>query len=64
MNLIWMRRDLASARRAITFLIALLVGSMLANLILAVFAVRIASRERVVVVLPIIHRRFGSSPTG
>ena len=58
MNLIWMRRDLASARRAITFLVALFVGSMLVNLILAALAVRLAGHERVVVVPPTIHKTF------
>ena len=58
MNLAWMRRDLASARRAMTFLIALLVGSLLVNLILAALAVHLSSRERVVLVPPTIHKSF------
>jgi conjugal transfer pilus assembly protein TraE len=58
MKLAWMRQDLASVRRATTFLIVLLVGSMLANLILAVVAVRLSGHERVVVVPPAIHKTF------
>ncbi len=49
MKLAWMREDIASARRATTFLVVLLVGSMLLNLVLAVFAMRLAGHERVVV---------------
>jgi len=58
MKLMWMREDLASARRAFTFLLALLLGSMLTNLILAGFAFRMSSRERIVVVPPSIHKTF------
>ena len=58
MKLAWMREDLASARRAFTFLLALLLGSMLTNLILAAFAFRISSHERVVVVPPTVHKTF------
>ena len=58
MKLAWMRDDLASARRAFTFLLALLLGSMLTNLILGAFAFRMSSRERVVVVPPTIHKTF------
>ncbi len=58
MKLAWMREDLASARRATTFLVVLLVGSMLVNLILAMFAVRLARHERVVVVPPTINKTF------
>lgn len=58
MNLAWMRADIASVRRATTFLVVLLVGSMLVNLVLAVFAVRLAGHERVVVVPPTIHKTF------
>jgi conjugal transfer pilus assembly protein TraE len=58
MKLAWMRQDLASVRRATTFLIVLLVGSMLVNLILAVVAVRLSGHERVVVVPPAIHKTF------
>ncbi len=58
MKLMWMREDLASARRASTFLLALLLGSMLTNLILAGFAFRMSSRERIVVVPPTIHKTF------
>lgn len=58
MKLAWMRADIASARRATTFLVVLLVGSMLVNLVLAVFAVRLAGHERVVLVPPTIHKTF------
>jgi conjugal transfer pilus assembly protein TraE len=58
MKLAWMREDLASARRAFTFLLALLLGSMLTNLILAAFAFRMSSHERVVVVPPTVHKTF------
>lgn len=58
MKLAWMREDLASARRAFTLLLALLVGSMLTNLVLGVFALRMSGRERVVVVPPTIHKTF------
>lgn len=58
MKLAWMREDLASARRATTFLVVLLASSMLVNLILAVFAVRLAGHERVVVVPPTINKTF------
>ena len=58
MKLAWMREDLASVRRATTFLVVLLAGSMLVNLVLAVFAGRLAGRERVVVVPPAINKTF------
>jgi conjugal transfer pilus assembly protein TraE len=58
MKLAWMREDLASARRATTFLIVLLGGSMLVNLALGILAARLAGRERVVVVPPTIHKTF------
>ena len=58
MKLMWMREDLASARRAFTFLLALLLGSMLTNLILAGFAFRMSGRERIVVVPPTVHKTF------
>ena len=58
MKLAWMHEDIASARRATTFLVVLLVGSMLVNLVLAVFAVRLSGHERVVVVPPTIHKTF------
>lgn len=58
MKLAWLREDIASARRATTFLVVLLVGSMLVNLVLAVFAVRLAGHERVVVVPPTINKTF------
>ena len=58
MKLAWMREDLASARRATTLLVVLLVGSMLVNLALGILAARLAGRERVVVVPPTIHKTF------
>ena len=58
MKLAWMREDVASARRATMFLVVLLVGSMLVNLVLAVFAARLAGHERIVVVPPTIHKTF------
>ena len=58
MKLTTMREDIASSRRATTFLVFLITGSMLVNLVLAVFAVRLAGRERVVVVPPTIHKTF------
>ena len=58
MKLAWMAEDIAGARRATSFLVALLVGSMLVNLILALFAVRLAGHERIVVVPPSIHKTF------
>lgn len=58
MKLAWMHEDIASARRATTFLVVLLVGSMLVNLVLAVFTARLAGHQRVVVVPPTIHKTF------
>ena len=58
MKLTTMREDIASSRRATTFLVFLITGSMLVNLVLAVFAVRLAGHERVVVVPPTIHKTF------
>ena len=58
MKLAWMAEDIASARRATSFLVALLAGSMLVNLILALFAVRLSGHERIVIVPPSIHKTF------
>ena len=58
MKLAWMAEDIASARRATSFLVALLVASMFVNLILAIFAVRLSGHERIVVVPPNIHKTF------
>ena len=58
MKLAWLREDIASARRATTFLVVLLTGSMLVNLVLAGFAFRLAGHERVVVVPPTINKTF------
>jgi conjugal transfer pilus assembly protein TraE len=58
MKLAWLHEDLASARRAATFLGALLVGSIVVSVILALLAARLATRERVVMVPPTIHKTF------
>jgi conjugal transfer pilus assembly protein TraE len=58
MRLAALREDISGARRASTFLALLLVASMLVNAVLAVFAVRLAGRERVVLVPPTIHKTF------
>ena len=58
MKLAWMAADIASARRATSFLVVLLVGSILVNLILSLFAVRLSGHERIVVVPPAIHKTF------
>ena len=58
MKLEWLQADIASARRATTLLAALLAGSMLANVALAVLGMRLADRERVVMVPPTIHKTF------
>ncbi len=58
MKLQWMLQDLASARRAATFLIGLLAAAMLANLLLAMLALHQAGHERVVIVPPAIHKTF------
>lgn len=58
MNLALMRQDLASVRRASVLLLALLIGSMLINLILAAFAYRLSSQQRVVMVPPSVHKTF------
>ena len=52
------RSDIASARRAATFLAALLAVSLLANVILALLTTRLSGRERVVLVPPTIHKTF------
>ncbi len=58
MKLAWMRRDLASAHRAFAFLLALLLGSMFTNLVLAAFAFRMSGHERIVLVPPTVHKTF------
>jgi len=58
MKLAWLRQDLEGARRAVAILVLLLIGSMLTNLILAGFAVRLSGRERVVIVPPVVHKTF------
>lgn len=58
MKLALLHQDLASVRRASALLLALLIGSMLVNLILAVFAYRLSSHQRVVVMPPSVHKTF------
>lgn len=58
MRLEWLHADIASARRATTFLALLLAGSMLANVVLAMLTARLADRERIVLVPPTIHKTF------
>ena len=58
MKLASLREGLSSTRRATTFLVVLLLGAMLTNLILAVFVIRMAGHERIVVVPPMVHKTF------
>ena len=58
MKLAFMRQDLASVRRATALLLALLIGSMLINLVLAVLTFRLSSHQRVVVMPPSVHKTF------
>ena len=58
MNLDWLRADIASARRASALLVLLLACSMVANVMLAGFAMHMAKRERVVMVPPSINKTF------
>ena len=58
MKLALLHQDLASVRRASALLLALLIGSMLVNLIFAVFAYRLSSHQRVVVMPPSVHKTF------
>ena len=58
MNLTSLRNGMSSARRATTFLVVLLLGTMATNLILAVFVFRVAGHERIVVVPPVVHKTF------
>ena len=58
MKLAWMRQDLGSARRASALLLALLIGAMLANVVLAALVFRLSSHQRVVVVPPSVHKTF------
>lgn len=58
MRLAWMREDLTGARRAASLLAVMLMGSLGVNLVLAVFAVRLAGHERIVLVPPAIHKSF------
>ena len=58
MRLELLRSDIASSRRAATFLAALLAASLLANVVLALLTTRLSGRERVVLVPPTIHKTF------
>lgn len=58
MKLTSLRDGLSSARRATTFLIVLLLGAMVSNLILAMLVLRMAGHERIVLVPPAIHKTF------
>ena len=58
MRLELLRSDIAGARRAATFLAALLVVSLLTNVVLALLSVRLSGRERVVLVPPTINKTF------
>ena len=58
MKLAWMRQDLGSARRASALLLALLIGAVLANLVLAALVFRLSSHQRVVMVPPSVHKTF------
>jgi len=62
MKLALMQRDLGAARRATTILLALLMGSIGANLVLAAFAFRLANRERIVLVPPSVNKTFWVEP--
>ena len=53
-----MLADVASARRVTGLLLALLIGSILANVVLAFLSVAMSGRERVVLVPPQIHKTF------
>ena len=46
MKLEWLRADIASARRATTYLAALLTASLLVNVVLALLTMRMSGRER------------------
>ena len=58
MKLASLREGLSSTRRATTFLVVLLLAAMVTNLILAVFVIRMAGHERIVVVPPVVHKTF------
>ena len=58
MKLAWMREGLSSARRATIFLVVLLGAAMVTNMILAVFVIRMAGHQRIVVVPPVVHKTF------
>ena len=58
MKLASLRDGLSSARRATTFLVVLLLTAMVTNLVLAVFVIRAAGHERIVVMPPVVHKTF------
>ena len=58
MKLTVIQRDLGAARQATTILLALLIGSIAANLVLAAFAFRLSNRERIVLIPPTVHKTF------
>ena len=58
MKLEWLRADITSARRATTYLAALLTASLLVNVVLALLTMRMSGRERIVLVPPTINKTF------
>lgn len=53
-----LQRDLGSARRATSILVALLLASLATNLVLSLYAVQASGRERVILVPPTISKTF------
>jgi conjugal transfer pilus assembly protein TraE len=62
MNLALLQRDLGAARRVATLLLALLLASTAANVVLAALALHASGRERIVVVPPTINKTFWVEP--
>ena len=58
MRLTLIEQDLGAARRATTILLVLLIASIAANLVLAIFAFRLSGRERIVLVPPTVNKTF------
>ena len=58
MKLALMQGNLGAARRATSILLVLLMGSISANIVLALFAVRASGHERIVVIPPSVHKTF------
>ncbi len=58
MRLDWLRADVASTRRAAQLMLALLLLSLMLNLVLALQTFRLVGRERIVVVPPTLHQSF------